>query len=71
MGNNSCPCKGCQNRTIYCHAECISYTEWRDALDEYNQRQRPNEDAVGYTVEMIRKKRRQANVLKRRTRYDQ
>lgn len=71
MGNNNCPCKGCQNRTIYCHTECIEYTKWRDALDEYNRRQRPNEDAVGYTVEMIRKKRRQANALKRRTRYDQ
>lgn len=24
-----CPCKGCENRTVTCHAVCHAYEEWK------------------------------------------
>ena len=25
-----CPCKGCNNRAVGCHAKCASYKKWQD-----------------------------------------
>ena len=33
-----CPCKGCENRSIYCHSECVEYTRWRDNLDQLKKK---------------------------------
>lgn len=66
-----CPCKGCENRSIYCHSECIEYTRWRDNLDQLKKKDKQNQDAASYVIESINRKRRQSNHLKRRTSYDQ
>lgn len=66
-----CPCKGCENRSIYCHGECVEYTRWRDNLDQLKRKDKQNQDATSYVIESINRKRRQSNHLKRRTSHDQ
>ncbi len=29
-----CPCKGCQDRSVGCHAKCDSYKEWKREVDD-------------------------------------
>ena len=31
---SNCPCKGCENRSAFCHAECNLYTTWRQERTE-------------------------------------
>ena len=31
---NDAPCKGCEERTLGCHAKCEEYIEYRKRLDE-------------------------------------
>lgn len=69
--NTVCPCKGCENRTPYCHADCTEYSRWRDLVDELKRRDKPNVDALEYTVERIYKKKKQTDKLRRKTRYAQ
>lgn len=66
-----CPCKGCENRSIYCHGECIEYTRWRDNLDQFNEKNRADKDITGYQVDQIRKYSKQTNHLRRKIRHDQ
>lgn len=66
-----CPCKDCLDRTITCHTECDKYSKWREDLDERNRQNKPNVDAVSYTIERVYKCRKQANRLKRRIKYGQ
>ena len=25
-----CPCKGCKERKVSCHAKCVAYKEWKE-----------------------------------------
>ena len=31
------PCKGCEDRVLYCHATCEKYLEYRERVDELNK----------------------------------
>lgn len=66
-----CPCKGCENRSIYCHGECTEYNRWRDLMDELKKKDRSNADASAYTMERINKNRARTNKLRRRIHHAQ
>lgn len=34
MRRDDCPCKGCENRKIGCHADCKSYLVWSQEMHE-------------------------------------
>ena len=42
-----CPCKGCTDRTVTCHAMCERFEAWRKMKDEaIEARARMNENAI-------------------------
>ena len=69
--STACPCKGCENRSTYCHGECTEYNHWRDLMDELKKKDRSNTDAAAYTMERINKKRERTNKLRRRIHHAQ
>ena len=59
----SCPCKGCQDRTITCHGVCQKYQSWRQNRGDVNNwliKQRPlaSESAMRSTKKKIIRKAR-------------
>lgn len=69
--STACPCKGCENRSTYCHGECTEYNHWRDLMDELKKKDRSNTDAAAYTMERINKNRERTNKLRRRIHHAQ
>lgn len=46
--NSSCPCKGCDDRTITCHSFCGRYKEWKAHIDEVNAQKQIEREGSPY-----------------------
>lgn len=65
--NDSCPCKGCNDRTPYpnCHSTCEKYKDWKKDHEERKaddrRRKLLEDDITGYSIkkqEKIKKVRK-------------
>ncbi len=61
-GTRTCPCRGCTDRSIYCHGTCEKYKDFlqvvadiRDARKEQKDR---DWDTYNGNIEMFKRKRR-------------
>lgn len=61
-GTKSCPCRGCTDRTIYCHASCEKYKDFRVLVNDIREEQKKQEDrdwdTYNENIEMFKRKRR-------------
>ena len=50
-----CPCYGCGERSVDCHAYCTAYKRFQKENDEYRARRR-KEDMKGYYAKYLNNK---------------
>ena len=44
---NGCPCAGCDDREIGCHAKCERYKDWRRVMDERREEEHRRQESKG------------------------
>ena len=52
---SDCPCFGCHEREIGCHAQCGRYKVWREKRDEMLQARFEYNEACAFSRSSIRK----------------
>ena len=57
MKRAQCPCFGCNQRHIGCHADCERYAEWHEYRTQELQHLRKDDDAVRFKIDGVRKAR--------------
>lgn len=65
----SCPCKGCEDRSVSCHAECVRYKEYRETVTAAKkaERQKTGGDSMVTAYKIVAMRRiRKAQGLDRR-----
>ena len=50
-----CPCKGCDNRSARCHAECLDYAVWSDERSEEREKDHKRRNAEGEYLDHVHK----------------